>query len=85
MISFTYNDSAQTHHMEQLPMNISVTLTNYSIAILTEFNNETYMESIIVLTVLKNIPMGEIKLECSISDLNTSTELVFADTSGIGN
>ena len=63
-------------------MNISVTLTDFTTTNRTEHVHEEHMESILTLTVLKNITMNNTKLECSIVDLHSITTTVFISTSG---
>ena len=60
-------------------MNISVTLTDFTTTNRTE---HVHIESILTLTVLKNITMNNTKLECSIADLHSVTVTVFINTSG---
>ena len=78
-ISFTYNSSSSLYKIDNLDMNISVTLTDF---ITTNLLNEIYMESVLTLTVFKNITMNNTKLECSIADLQSVTVTVFINTSG---
>ena len=81
-ISFTYNSSSSLYKIDSLDMNISVTLTDFTTTNRTEYVNEIYMESILTLTVLRNITMNNTKLECSIADLHNITATVFINTSG---
>ena len=63
-------------------MNISATLTGRTTTATTIFVNEEYIESIIVITVLKNITMNETKVDCRIADLDSDSAIVFVNTSG---
>ena len=81
-IGFTYNSSSSLYKVDNLDMNISVTLTDFTTTNQTEYVNEIYMESILTLTVLRNITMNNTKLECSIADLHSITLTVFINTSG---
>ena len=81
-ISFTYNSSSSLYKIDNLDMNISVTLTDFTTTNQTEYVNEIYMESILTLTVLRNITMNNTKLECSIADLHSITVTVYINTSG---
>ena len=82
-ISFTYNSSSSLYKIDNLDMNISVTLTDFTTTNLTEYVHEEHIESILTLTVLKNITINKIKLECSIADLHNDTVTVYINTSGM--
>ena len=62
-------------------MNISVTLTDFTTNNLTEYVHVEHIESILTLTVLKNITMNNTKLECSIAE-HSVTSVLFINTSG---
>ena len=81
-ISFTFNSSSSLYKVDSLDMNISVTLTDFITTNVTDNVNEVYMESILTLTVLRNITMNNTKLECSIVNLHSVTVTVFINTSG---
>ena len=63
-------------------MNISVTLTDFTTTNLTEYVHVEHIESILTLTVLKNITLNNTKLECSIADFHSVTVTVFISISG---
>ena len=79
-ISFTYDNTSTLYDIHHLDINISVTLTKLDIIATTEFVN---IESIIVITVLKNVPMNETKLDCSITGHDSDSTVLFVSTSGI--
>ena len=82
-ISFTYNSSSSLYKVDSLDMNISVTLTDFTTTNLTEYVNVEYVESILTLTILKNIAMNKTKLECGIVNLHSDTVTVLINTSGM--
>ena len=63
-------------------MNISATLTGRTTTATTIFVNEEYIESIIVITVLKNVTMNETIVDCRIANLDSDSAVVFVNTSG---
>ena len=64
-------------------MNITVTLTKLDTIAITEFVNEEHIESIIIITVLKNVTMNGTNLECSIANLDSDSTVLFVNTSGM--
>ena len=58
-INFTYDSTSKLESVDYLSMNIS--------AILTHFSNES-IESVIVLTVMRNVSMNGTRLMCSFTD-----------------
>ena len=81
-ISFTYDSTSTLNDIHHLDMNISVTLTELDTIAITEFVNEELIESIIVITVLKNVTMNGTNLECSIANLHSDSTVLFVNTSG---
>ena len=63
-------------------MNISVTLTKLDTITTTEYINEGHIESIIIITILKNVTMNGTNLECSIGNLDSDSTVLFVNTSG---
>ena len=64
-------------------MNISVTLTKLDTIATTDFVNEEHIESIIIITVLKNVTINGTNLECSIANLDADSTVLFVNnTSG---
>ena len=82
-ISFTYDSTSALNDIHYLDMNITVTLTKLNTIATTQFVNEEFIESIIVITVLKNVSMNGTELECSITDLGSDSAVVFVNTSGM--
>ena len=74
-VNITYDSSSTLYNTDNLPMNLS--------AILTKYRNEECIESLIVLTVLRNVTMNNTKVECIIADLDYETTIVFVNTSGL--
>ena len=66
-ILFKYDKNSNLESVEYLSMNISATLTR--------FTNES-IESVIVLTVLKNVSMNGTKLMCFITDITNDMAIV---------
>ena len=52
-------------------------------SILLDYRSEEYIESIIVLTVIKNFSMNGTELKCGISDLINNSVKVQFDVSGM--
>ena len=52
-------------------------------SILLDYKSEEYIESIIVLTVLKNFSMNGTELICGITDLINESVIVLYDSSGM--
>ena len=73
-ISIAYDNTSVLNNLDNLAMNVNTTLTNY-------IDNE-YIESIIVLTVLRNVIMNRTRLECGIGDLENTITSVIVNTSG---
>ena len=63
-------------------MNIIVTLTKLDTISTTEFTNKEYIESLIVITVLRNVTMNGSNLECSIANLDSDSTLLLVNISG---
>ena len=73
-INITYDSTSKLDNVDYLSMNISSTLTHFS--------NES-IESVILLTVLRNVSMNGTKLTCSITDFINDTVVVNIDSSGL--
>ena len=73
-ISIAYDNTSVLNNLDNLAMNINTTLSNY-------IDNE-YIESIIVLTVLRNVIMNRTRLVCGIGDLENTITSVIVNTSG---
>ncbi len=73
-INISFDGSSSLEAVYYLDMNISATLTNY-IA-------EEYIESIIVLTVLRDVVVNGTVIECRSGDLDRSTAIVNVNMSG---
>ena len=82
-ISFTHDSTSTLYDIHYLDMNISVTLTELDTIATTESVNEEQIESIIVITVLKNVTMNGTKLECSTANLDSDSTVLFVNTSGM--
>ena len=74
-ISIFYYDTSNVNIMDYWPMNIS--------SILLDYRRGEYIESIIVLTVLKNFSMNGTELICGITDLINKSVIVQIDTSSM--
>ena len=81
-IGFIFDSTFTLYDRHYLDMNISVTLTKLDTIATTEFVNEERIESIIIITVLKNVTMNGTELECSITDLDVDSTVLFVNTSG---
>ena len=81
-INLTYDSTSTLHDTVYLEMNISATLTGRTTTATTIFVNEEYIESIIVITVLKNVTMNETIVDCRIADLDSDSAVVFVNTAG---
>ena len=81
-ISFIYNSTSTLYDMHHLDMNIIVTLTKLDTISTTEFTNKEYIESLIVITVLRNVTMNGSNLECSIANLDSDSTLLLVNISG---
>ena len=81
-INLTYDSTSNPNTISHIDMNISATLTELITTATTEFVNKVYIESIIVITVLKNVTMNGTKLECSILNLDAKSTILFVNTSG---
>ena len=78
-ISFTYDSTSMLYNIQHLDMNISVILTKLDTITTTD---EEHIESVIVITVLKNVTMNGTNLECSIANLDIKSTILFVNTSG---
>ena len=67
------------YNIHHLDMNISVILTKLDTITTTD---EEHIESVIVITVLKNVTMNGTNLECSIAYLDSDSTVLFVNTSG---
>ena len=74
-ISIFYYDTSNVNIMDYWPMNIS--------SILLDYRRGEYIESIIVLTVLKNFSMNGMELICGITDLINKSVIVQMNTSSM--
>ena len=81
-ISFTYDSTSTLYDIHHLDMNITVTLTELNTIATAEFINEEHIESIIVITVLKNVTMNGTNLECSIGNLDVDSAVLIVNGSG---
>ena len=72
-INITYDSTSKLESVDYLSMNISSTLTHFS--------NES-IESVIVLTVLRNVSINGTKLTCSFFDSTNDTAIVNINTPG---
>ena len=52
-------------------------------SVLTSYINGIYIDSIIVLTILKNVRMNGTKLECAIGELENTITTLLTNISGI--
>ena len=50
--------------------------------ILTDFRSDENIESVMIMTLLRNVSLNESRIECSIADLSSDTILVLVITSG---
>ena len=73
-INITFDDTSSFYVASDLGMNITATLTDYTI--------EEYIESVIELTVLSDMSVNGTELECRSSDLDSITTLVIVNMSG---
>ena len=81
-ISIRYDNTSNLNIMDDLGLNITSTLTVYSSENELNHKNE-YLESVIVLTVLKNVSMSETLVNCAIADLKNNTASILVNTSGL--
>ena len=74
-INLTFDGNSVPNNAVYLDFNVSVTLT--------EYRSDRYIESIIILTLLKNFSMNGTLVKCSIDpDLDSSSVIVPVNTSG---
>ena len=73
LINITYDNTSIPNNIDNLAMGIDSTLTTYRI--------DEYIESIIVLTVIRNVILDGNILECDISNLDSKTATVFVNSS----
>ena len=66
-----------TNISDQDPMNHSAVSST-----LTQYRSDEFIESQIVLTVLRNVSMNGTRLECRSENLTSATEIVHFATSG---
>ena len=57
-------------------------LSSFINTTLTEFNSDQYIESILVLTVVANVPINQTQLNCIIDNIGNDTVQVFVNKSG---
>ena len=74
-INIFYDNTSNVNIMDYWPMNIS--------SILLDYRSEEYIESIIVLTVIKNFNMNGTELICGITDLINESVIIQLDTSSM--
>ena len=74
-VNITYDDTSILNFENQLDMNVTTTITNYTA--------DQFIESVLVFTLLKNVTMNGTKLECSIDpDLDDAVMILLVNTSG---
>lgn len=83
-ITIKYQGNSSVGRRNSLAKNITVSLTSYESVVVRNYRQE-YMESVIILTILKNINMNGTSIECSVGDLGMDSEIVHVNTSGIMN
>ena len=60
-----------------------VTLLNMSITTeLTEFRLDEFIQSLLVITILQNVPMNGTHLQCASENLASQSQIVYINTSG---
>ena len=74
-INITYNHTSKRDESNTLNTFISTTLTN--------FREDEYIESILYITVVADVPINQTKLECLIGHLGNDTVYVPVNISGI--
>ncbi len=74
-ITITYDNSSVLNSSDNLAMNIS--------SILLSYINDTYIHSMIILTVLRDVKINGTKLKCAIDNLENIATTLFVNTSGI--
>ncbi len=72
-INFTYNDSSILNVTHTLPFDLRTTLSKY--------RRDEVIESILIISVVRNMTMNGTLLECQFEDINNKTELEY-NTSG---
>ncbi len=74
VIMILYTNDSDLNSVNYLPLNLTAGLTQYRI--------DENVESILVLTVLRNVSMNGIVLECQSEDLASENETVYFNISG---
>ncbi len=73
-VTITYDNTSILNNMDNLAVGVNTVLTTY--------RRDEYIESIIVLTVVRNISLDRTMIECSISDLVNDALTLFINSSG---
>ena len=76
-ITIRYDNTSILNNMNNLAMSISTMLTQY--------RNDEYIESLLILTVLRNVSMNGTRLDCIIEELDNKTLFIFVNSSGFYN
>ena len=74
-INITYDNTSSLDTVDYLGMNITSTLTEYI--------SDEYIESTLVITVLRGVDINGTELECLYNELDASTARVYVNISGI--
>ncbi len=70
-----YDNPASLNNIDNLAMGVDT--------ILTQYRSDTYIESIIIFTVLMGITFNQSNLQCRSANLDSMSTIVFVNTSGI--
>ena len=70
-----YDNPASLNNIDNLAMGVDT--------ILTQHRNDTYIESVIIFTVLMGVTFNQSNVQCSSENLDSMSTIVFVNTSGI--
>ena len=73
-VNITYDNTSILNTVDDIGINIFTTLTSYT--------SDEYIESTIVFTVLADVDLNMILLECTSEDLNSDSDTIIVETAG---
>ncbi len=72
--SITYDNTSMLNQVDNLSVSVSTVLTRYI--------TDEYIESTLVLTLMRDVNSNETRIDCEIGDLGIMTMVSFVNTSG---
>ncbi len=73
-VTITYDNTSILNNMDNFGLSVNSVLIRYI--------NDVYIESIVVLTLLRNMTINGAGLDCAIGDLDNNLINIFVNTSG---